>query len=219
MKKGAPCGAPLDRLPGWGLTPTGTSRICLLPRLISNGSPGGGAPLVARSVVQRRSWPAAAGERQPPRLEATGTNPWIPPVKKALIVPGCLLALAAFAPMEAAWAQRSSQVQFKPGNYGTMVSGTITGREYIDYKLTANKGQKMFAELAVRNTNGNGSVYFNILPPGSRGEAIYIGHMNTDKSAIVTLPSNGTYTIRVYLMGNDKDAGKTVGFNLDLSIQ
>ncbi|MEX1324984.1 MAG: hypothetical protein AB1Z21_12460 [Synechococcaceae cyanobacterium] len=140
-------------------------------------------------------------------------------MKKALIASGCLIALATFAPINPSWAQRSSKVQFQPGNYGTMVSGTITGREYIDYKLTARQGQKMFAELTVSGTNGNGSVYFNILPPGSTGEAIYIGHMDTDKTAIVDLPDSGTYTLRVYLMGNDKDAGKTVGFNLDLSIQ
>jgi hypothetical protein len=77
----------------------------------------------------------------------------------------------------------------------------------------------MFAELTVSGTNGNGSVYFNILPPGSTWQTIYTGHMDTDNSALVTLPATGTYTIRVYLMGNDKDAGKTVGFNLDLSIQ
>ena len=81
---------------------------------------------------------------------------------------GSLIALASSTTMNAAWAQRSSQVQFKPGNYGTMVSGTT----------------------------GNGSVFFNILPPGRTGAAIHVGHM-----------------------GNDKDAGKTVGFNPDLSLQ
>jgi subtilisin family serine protease len=140
-------------------------------------------------------------------------------MKKALITTGCLIALASITPMRAAWAQRSSQVQFQPGNYGTMVSGTITGREYIDYTLTARQGQTMFAELTVSDTNGNGSVFFNILPPGSTWQTIYTGHMDTDNSALVTLPATGIYTIRVYLMGNDKDAGKTVGFNLDLSIQ
>lgn len=139
--------------------------------------------------------------------------------QKSLVFGSCLLSLCTGALLEPALAQRSSQVQFKPGNYGTMVSGTITGSEYIDYKLSARKGQKMFAELAVSGTNGNGSVFFNILPPGSTGQAIYIGHMDTDQSALVTLPDDGAYTIRVYLMGNDRDAGKTVGFNLDLSIQ
>jgi hypothetical protein len=143
----------------------------------------------------------------------------MPSIRKALILSGCLLTLGSVFGEAPAMAQRSATVQFKPGNYGTMVSGTITGREYIDYKLSARKGQKMFAELAVSGNNGNGSAFFNILPPGSKGEAIYVGHTDNDKSALVKLPANGTYTIRVYLMGNDKDAGKTVGFNLDLSIQ
>lgn len=140
-------------------------------------------------------------------------------MQKSLILSGCLLSLCSSAALQPALTQSSSQVQFKPGNYGTMLSGTITGRDYIDYKLTASKGQKMFAELTVRSTNGNGTAYFNILPPGSKGEAIYVGHSDTDNSALVMLPASGIYTIRVYLMGNDKDAGKTVGYNLDLSIQ
>ena len=146
-------------------------------------------------------------------------NQSIRPVKNALLAPGGLLALAAFAPMQAAWAQRSSRIPFKPGSYGTMLSGSITGSEYIDDKLTANQGQKMFVELAVRHPNGNGTMYFNMLSPGSTGEAIYIGPMNDARSTSVTLPTSGTYTIRVDLMGNDKDTGTTVGLILDLSIQ
>ncbi len=115
-------------------------------------------------------------------------------------------------------AQMSADVKFQPGNYGTTVSGTITGDEYFDYRLGANAGQEMFAELEVSDTNGNGVIYFNILPPGSDGTALYIGSINGN-TAKIELPENGTYTIRVYLMGNDRDAGKTVGYNLDLSIQ
>ena len=115
-------------------------------------------------------------------------------------------------------AQMSADVKFQPGNYGTTVSGTITGDEYFDYRLGANAGQEMFAELEVSDTNGNGVIYFNILPPGSDGTALYIGSINGN-TARIELPENGTYTIRVYLMGNDRDTGKTVGYNLDLSIQ
>jgi hypothetical protein len=61
--------------------------------------------------------------------------------------------------------------------------------------------------------------FFNSLPPGSKGVAIYLGHNDDDNSALVKLPASGTYTVRVYLMGNDRDAGKTVGYNLDFSIQ
>jgi len=118
-----------------------------------------------------------------------------------------------------ALAQMTADVKFQPGNYGTMVSGTIKGDEYFDYKLGAKAGQEMFVELKVDGTNGNGTAYFNILPPGSDGVAIFDGSMSADGTAKIQLPEDGTYTIRVYLMGNDKDSGKTVGYNVDISIQ
>ena len=133
-------------------------------------------------------------------------------VKSALLA----LALAASATLLAA--QTVSDVQFAPGNFGTMVSGTIIGDEYIDYRLGAKAGQEMFVELTVTDSNGNGIVYFNILPPGSDGEAIYNGS-TLGNTTTVDLPEDGTYSIRVYQVGNDRDTGKTSGFNIDLSIQ
>lgn len=133
----------------------------------------------------------------------------------------CLKALAISLPLALglpALAQTVSDVHFEAGNYGAMVSGTVIGREYIDYRLGAKKGQKLFAELTVSGTNGSGTVYFNILPPGSDDVAIYNSSVEGN-SATVTLTASGNWTIRVYQMGNDKDAGKTSGFNLDLSIQ
>ena len=132
---------------------------------------------------------------------------------------GWILSLVILTAVGAAQAQMSADVKFAPGNYGTMLSGTIRGNEYFDYKLGAKSGQEMFVELSVSGTNGDGTVYLNILPPGSEGEAIYVGSMDEDRSATIQLPENGEYTIRVYLMGNDRDAGKTVGYNVDLSIQ
>ncbi|MEN8685817.1 hypothetical protein [Marivita sp.] len=115
-------------------------------------------------------------------------------------------------------AQSKSEVKFAPGNFGTMVSGTITGQEYTDYQLGAKAGQEMFVELSVTNSTGSGTVYFNILPPGGDGMAIYNSSINGN-STTVDLPANGTYAIRVYHMGNDEDTGKTSSFNIDLSIQ
>ena len=136
-------------------------------------------------------------------------------MKKAVIT---ALALANIA-MASALAQMSAEVKFEPGNYGTMLSGTISGDEYFDYRLGANGGQELFVELTVDGTNGDGTIYFNVLPPGSTGEAIYIGSNDDDNSTTVDLPESGDYTIRVYLMGNDRDTGKTVGYNVDVSIQ
>lgn len=115
-------------------------------------------------------------------------------------------------------AQASHDVKFRAGDFGAMVSGQVTGHDYVDYRLDARAGQKMSVELAVTRSDGDGTVYFNILPPGSSDVAIYNG--STDgTSTTVTLPKSGTYAIRVYQMGNDEDTGKTSAFNVDLSIQ
>ncbi|MBK1634249.1 hypothetical protein CKO19_00675 [Rhodovulum adriaticum] len=118
----------------------------------------------------------------------------------------------------ASHAQTVTEVRFAPGSFGTMISGSITGQRYADYVLRARGGQQMFAALDATVTDGYGTVYFNILSPGSQGYAIYNGAMSGNR-ALVTLPQDGPYTIRVYLMGNDRDTGKTVAYNLDLSIQ
>lgn len=134
------------------------------------------------------------------------------------IAPWALVAATGFF-AGAGLAQQSETVMFDAGNYGTMVSGSITGQDYYDYKLGAAAGQEMFAELTVTETDGDGVAYFNIMPPGADWEVIYNGSMDTDKTETVPLPEDGEYTIRVYLMGNDADTGKTVSYTLDLSIQ
>lgn len=131
---------------------------------------------------------------------------------------GALLGALLLLLPGAAYAQAVSDVHFEPGNYGAFVDGSITGHEYADYRLGARAGQEMFVELSVTATNGDGTVYFNILPPGSSDVAIYNSSMNGN-STVVPLPANGTYTIRVYHMGNDEDTGKTTQFGVDLSIQ
>lgn len=128
-----------------------------------------------------------------------------------------LALILALNPLSAL-AQQTSEVTFEKGNFGTMVSGTVVGDAYVDYILRANKGQQMFAELTVDGTDGHGIVYFNILPPGSDGMAIYNSSMDGN-STTVSLTESGPWKIRVYQMGNDRDAGKTSGFRLDLSIQ
>ena len=140
---------------------------------------------------------------------------------RALPLVAVLAAVASGMAVSAAppaAAQRAADVVFLRGNYGTMLSGTIVGDEYFDYRLRAEAGQELFADLAVSATNGNGSIAFNILPPGSDGVAIFIG-ASEGNTARVRLPESGVYTIRTYLMGNDRDTGKTVGYRIDVSIQ
>jgi len=88
----------------------------------------------------------------------------------------------------------------------------VTGDAYRDYVLGAAAGQTMAVSLIT-----DGTAYFNILPPGSDGAAIFVGS-NDGMDASVELPDTGDYTIRVYLMGNDKDSGQTVPFTLSMTI-
>jgi hypothetical protein len=103
-------------------------------------------------------------------------------------------------------------VNFAAGNDNAAVEAEVIGDGYKDYILGAAAGQTMGVSLIT-----DGTAYFNILPPGSDGEAIYIGSIDGN-DASVKLPAAGDYTIRVYLMGNDKDSGRTVPFTLSMTI-
>ena len=131
---------------------------------------------------------------------------------KRLLV--CLLASAllvgtAVTMVEAA----TKQMQFAKGKTSASVSGKITGNDSMDYVIRASAGQTMTVDFKA----GKGAAYFNVLPPGSTGEAIFVGSSegNHFKAA---LPSDGDYTIRVYLMGGAKDSGKPVNYTLKVGI-
>jgi hypothetical protein len=134
----------------------------------------------------------------------------------------CLVLLVgaffAFGSSGSGHAQTSVRVQFAPGTTGTVVNGTISGREYIDYIVDARAGQTITVALSVTATNGNGSIFYNILPAGQGFPALYNGSTDDDRRTEVTLPETGDWAIRVYLMGNDRDAGRTVGYSIDIFI-
>ena len=113
---------------------------------------------------------------------------------------------------------QAAVVKFPAGSSGAVLEGAIRGQEYFDYQLDASAGQTMSVDLRVDGTNGDGAIYFNILPPGSNDVAIHVGSRDGN-SAAVRLPESGPYLIRLYLMGNDRDTDKTVGYDLDVSIR
>ncbi len=55
----------------------------------------------------------------------------------------------------------------------------------------------------------DGNAYFNILPPGGQGEAIFNGSIE-GRDAMVELSADGDYSVRVYPLGDDADSGLTV---------
>jgi len=103
-------------------------------------------------------------------------------------------------------------VQFAKGKSGTTIKGSLTGDQTVDYTLRAAAGQTMTVRLS-----GGSSVNFNVLPPGSTGEALFVGSRDGNRST-TTLPASGEYTIRVYQMGNAASSGKRSNFTLDVAI-
>ena len=146
-------------------------------------------------IAEGKSWPAFAQSGEPSPYQQAASE--------------------AANPMPAG---EAAVVKFRPGEYGAMLEGTVRGREDFDYRLDASAGQRLFAELTVDGTNGDGTIYFNIIPPGESDVAIFVGSRDGNV-ADVRLPETGPYIIRLYLMGNDRDTDKTAGYDLDVSIQ
>jgi hypothetical protein len=104
------------------------------------------------------------------------------------------------------------QIKFAHGASSAKVEGVIAGRESIDYKLGARAGQTMSVALQTSNASN----YFNVLPPGAE-TALFVGSTSGNKWT-GTLPSNGEYTIRVYLMGSVANRNEKVNYALSVSI-
>jgi len=137
-------------------------------------------------------------------------------VARILAAPALLAALLWAEGTIGAAAQdiRSVRVQFEQGAQSATVEGEITGREIIDYRVGARRGQVANISLGART----GSTYFNILPPGAETwEAVFVGSRDGRQFEGV-LDASGDWSVRVYQMGNARDAGETHPFRLEIII-
>lgn len=106
-------------------------------------------------------------------------------------------------------------IQFGKGKSSASVSGKVKGNESIDYVIRAGAGQTMTVDFKA----SKGAAFFNVLPPGSTGEAIFVDSMDAVGTSYKgVLPSDGDYIIRIYLMGAAEDSGKPVSYTLTVSI-
>jgi hypothetical protein len=123
--------------------------------------------------------------------------------------------LIPFFPINPSLAQdeiRQEHVQFKPGTSGTTIQGQIQGYETVDYILRANAGQSMSVILKTDNTQN----YFNVIAPGE-DTAIFVGS-TSGNSFQGTLPKDGEYIIRVYIMRAAARREETANFTMDVQI-
>ena len=88
----------------------------------------------------------------------------------------------------------TKRVQFARGSSSATLKGTLKGDAIHDYVLGAKVGQTMHVTLKTSST----SAYFNVLPPGSEA-ALFIGSTSGNEWT-GTLPTDGEYRVRVYLM-------------------
>ena len=115
-------------------------------------------------------------------------------------------------------AQARSQAEWYPRLVKAMAKAHKMGfdlqvHDSVDYTLTAKAGQTM----SVKMTTTNASSYFNVLPPGSTGEAIFIGSSEGNNYSGV-LPASGKYTVRVYLMRNAARRNETASYSVSFKI-
>ena len=133
-------------------------------------------------------------------------RPWMKVTLLALTLAAPVAALAA-SPIE------TRQVHFRPGAHAATVEGRIRGDHTIDYVLRARAGQHANISMASRN----GSAYFNVIAPGETDVAFFNGS-TSDNQYEGTLPKDGEYKIRVYLMRSAARRNETANFRLEMHI-
>jgi hypothetical protein len=107
----------------------------------------------------------------------------------------------------------SKNVSFGKGKSSTTISGKIKGNDSLDYIIRASAGQTLIVDIK----GGKPTPYFNIMPPGSTWETVFTGSSDGSHYKGV-LDKDGDWIIRIYQMGNAKDANKTNSFKLSISI-
>lgn len=130
---------------------------------------------------------------------------------KQLLLAFATIATAAIATPVVA--QQKVPVQFAKGASSATMKGTITGEQYRDYVVNARAGQTMTVTL----TNPDGRAYFNVMAPGSTGEAVFIGSTegNSFKGPV---PGTGANTIRVYQMRATGRRGEVANYTLAIGV-
>lgn len=106
----------------------------------------------------------------------------------------------------------TTTVAFAKGKSSAAVSGTLKGDQIRDYVVRANAGQTMKVTLT-----GSPIVFFNVLPPGSNDEAIFVG--SSDGSTFSgTLGASGAYKVRVYQMRATARTGKAGSYAVTIGV-
>ncbi len=149
--------------------------------------------------VARRAHPPTPGPSMPSRLRRT---------VQLMIVASALTLTATHA----ADAIRKESVQFRKGASEATIKGRIKGDTTIDYRVRAGAGQTLTVALQGSNPQN----FFNVLPPGSADVAMFVGQDGGGYKGV--LPTDGDYTIRVYLMRPAARRNESSNYTLNVGV-
>ncbi|MDZ7888721.1 MAG: hypothetical protein U5M72_05515 [Pseudomonas sp.] len=121
--------------------------------------------------------------------------------------------LCALPPAFAADGIQTQAVHFTKGSSSATIQGSIKGEQTIDYSLRAKAGQTMSVRLVTKH----GANYFNVLPPGSNDEALFVGSSDGNEWT-GALPADGEYKVRVYLMRSAARRNEAADYTLTVGI-
>ena len=124
-----------------------------------------------------------------------------------------LLLLLLSGPASAQDEIRTERVRFARGESSATVEGTIRGYESVDYVLGAKAGQYMNVSMATDNA----SSYFNLIAPGESDVAFFVGSTSGNQYE-GTLPADGDYKVRVYMMRNAARRNEAANYRLEMII-
>jgi hypothetical protein len=128
-----------------------------------------------------------------------------------LVVACAMLAAGSLA--FAANSIETRPLHFAKGASSATVKGSLKGSKTIDYRLRARAGQTMTVSLKTSNAAN----YFNVLPPGSKDVAVFVGS-TSGNDWTGQLEADGEYTVRVYLMRSAARRNETANYTLTVSV-
>lgn len=123
-----------------------------------------------------------------------------------------VIATIALAVQAATPEIREVPVHFQKSESSATLKGKLKGDETVDYTLAAKAGQSMVVTMQASST----SAYFNVLPPGSE-TALFVGSTSGERFE-GTLPADGVYRIRVYLMRSAARRSASTSYALDIGV-
>jgi len=107
---------------------------------------------------------------------------------------------------------RQERVQFTKGATSVTLTGRVKGYSDVDHLVRAGAGKRITISLKRSNLSN----YFNVLPPGSKDVAMYVGQTGEDFTGM--LPTDGDYTIRFYLVRAAARRNESSNYTLTVSV-